>query len=336
MRTRRAQFGRLALAAWCAAAPCVFAAAPLPPAKLLRSAWTLGSQPCNGGLANAYTRHPDEKTIRARHAGPQVHGWFRARARQAAHLLRRGTDMRNTALRNLLVLTACLAASGALAESFSEPEVTVELPDGWVEVPYGVMQAFYDEMRRQAPKAQIPKYNYAFQSTAGPPWLAYPYVLVKVTPSGRPSEFELENLPRIDLDSKIRTRGEDWSNLMKDTSLGQMRYDKAANVVWLTSKSDVVNIGEVRGISGIIPTEQGFVELHAYARAEDFDGHFPMFEKIISAAKVAPHLAYQPSWTDKLGPFARFDFKQLGFVVVLGALIGVAVATVRKRRARGG
>ena len=131
---------------------------------------------------------------------------------------------------------------------------------------------------------------------------SYPYVLVKVTPTGRPSEFELENLPSIDLDSKIKAKGDDWSNLMKDTSLGKMRYDKAANVVWLTSKSDVVSIGEVRGISGIIPTEQGFVELHAYARSEDFDGHFPMFEKIITGAKVAAHLAYQPNWTDKLGP----------------------------------
>ncbi len=238
-------------------------------------------------------------------------------------------------MRKLLVLFACLFSASVSAGSISKPEVTVELPDGWVEVPAAVMQSFHDEMLRQAPKAQIPKYNYAFQSAAGPPWLSYPYVLVKVTPSGRPSEFELENLPRIDLDSKIREKGEDWSNLMKDTSLGQMRFDKAANVVWLTSKSDVVNIGEVRGISGIIPTEQGFVELHAYAHSADFDGHFPMFEKIITAAKVAPHLAYQPSWTDKLGPFARFDFKEMGFLVVLGALIGVVVATVRKRRTRG-
>ena len=239
-------------------------------------------------------------------------------------------------MRALSVLLACLASASVFAGTVSKPEVTVELPDGWREVPAEVLQAFYEEIRRQAPKVEAPKYDYAFQADAGPPWLAYPYVLVKVRPSGRPSEFELENLPRIDLDSKIKEKGEDWSKLMKDSSLGQMRYDKAANVVWLTSKSTVVNIGEVRGISGIIPTEQGFVELHAYARTEDFDGHLPAFERIITSAKVAPTLAYRPNWTDKLGPFARFDFKQLGFMVVLGALIGVGVAVMRKRRRREG
>jgi hypothetical protein len=239
-------------------------------------------------------------------------------------------------MRALSVLFACLASASVFAGTVSKPEVDVELPDGWHEVPAEVLQAFYDEIRRQAPKVEAPKYDYAFQANAGPPWLAYPYVLVKVRPSGRPSEFELENLPKIDLDSKIKEKGEDWSKLMKDSSLGQMRYDKAANVVWLTSKSNVVNIGEVRGISGIIPTEKGFVELHAYARTEDFDGHLPAFERIITRAKVAPTLAYRPNWTDKLGPFAKFDFKQLGFMVLLGALIGIAVAVMRKRRGREG
>lgn len=238
-------------------------------------------------------------------------------------------------MRRVWVALACIASCGAFAAGVSKPEVTIELPEGWVEVPGEVLQAFYDELRRQAPNAAVPKYDYAFQSDPGPPWLSYPYVLVKVTTGGRPSEFELENLPRIDLDARFKEKSGEWSNVMNDTALGKMRYDKAANVVWLTSKSNVVDVGEVSGISGIIPTEKGFVELHAYARSEDFDGHFPTFEKIISGAKVAPGLAYRPSWTDKLGPLAGFDFKQLGFIVVLGALIGVVVAAVRKRRARG-
>lgn len=236
-------------------------------------------------------------------------------------------------MRKLLVMAAFLTAGLTQAGTFTKPEATLDLPDGWVEVPANVLQSFHVEMQRLAPDSKIPKYDYAFQSAGGPPWLSYPYVLVKVTPSGRPSEFELENLPRVDLDSSFQKESGKFSRVMKDTTLGKMQYDKAANVVWLTSKSDVVNVGEVRGISGIIPTEQGFVELHAYARSEDFDGHFPTFQKIITAAKIAPTLAYQPKWTDKLGPFARFDFKTLGFVVILGALIGVWVAKSRKRGA---
>jgi hypothetical protein len=235
-------------------------------------------------------------------------------------------------MRKLLVMVVCLAAALTHAETFTKPEVTLEVPDGWVEVPADVLQAFHDEMQRQAPLVQAPKYNYALQSMPGPPWLSYPYVLVKVTPSGRPTEHDLETLPTIDLNAKVREQGDAWSGLMKASSLGQMRYDKAANIVWLSSKSEVKSIGAVTGISGIIPTEQGFVELHGYAKDADFAQHLPTFQKIITGAKVAPHLQYQPRWTDQLGPAARFDFKWLGFLAAIGALVGISVATYRRRK----
>jgi len=235
-------------------------------------------------------------------------------------------------MRQWLVLLAALASTGALATPISKPEVTVDVPDGWVEVPPEVLQAFHAELKRQAPLAQVPKYDYAFQEAAGPPWLNYPYVLVKVTPTGRPTEHDLETLPSIDLNAKVRERGDDWGKIMKDSSLGQMRYDKSANVVWISSKSNVATIGPVTGISGVIPTEQGFVELHGYAKESDFPQYLPTFQRIITGARVAPHLLYRPRWTDKLGPFARFDFKQWGFALAVGALIAIFVSIYRRRQ----
>jgi hypothetical protein len=236
----------------------------------------------------------------------------------------------------LLVVAVFLAGPAALAAPVQKPQITVELPDGWVEVPASVLQRFYDEMQRQAPNAKIPKYDYAFQAKAGPPWLDYPYVLVKVTPSGRPTESELESLPALNLNDKFEAKKGDWAAVMTDTTLGQMRYDKAANVVWLSSKSNVVNVGSVSGISGVIPTEQGFVELHGYAQTGDFAGYFPTFQRIITGAKVSPVLLYQPRWSDKLGPAAGlFDFNRLGAKVALGAVIGILLAvffTWRRKR----
>src|SRR6185436_7779957 len=138
------------------------------------------------------------------------------------------------------------------------------------------------------------------------PWLTYPYLLVRVSPTGRPTERELTDLPAVDLNEKVNERSGDWSAVMKDTTLGKMQYDKAANVVWISSKSTVVNIGEVSGISGIIPTEKGFVELHGYAKTPEFEQHFPTFQKIITGARIAPGLQYKPSWVDALpGPVSR-------------------------------
>jgi len=235
-------------------------------------------------------------------------------------------------MRKLLVIALCLAAGVAHAGTITKPEVTLDVPGGWVEVPGEVLQQFYDEMKRQAPLASIPKYDYAFQAASGPPWLTYPYLLVKISPTGRPTERELTELPAIDLNDKFKEKSGDWSAVMKETSLGKMHYDKAANVVWITSKSNVVNIGEVSGISGIIPTEKGFVELHAYAKAPDFPQHLPTFETIITGARIAPGLRYQPSWVDALpGPVGRLPFGQLGFLAAIAVLIGVFVIYRRRK-----
>jgi hypothetical protein len=239
-------------------------------------------------------------------------------------------------MRKLLLLVACLASAAAFSTTVSKPEVTLDVPDGWVEVPADVLQLFYAEMKRQAPLAQVPKYDYAYQAAAGPPWLAYPYVLVKVTKSGRPTEHDLETLPTINLNDEIRDKQDAWSAFMKQTSLGKMRYDKATNIVWIPSQSQVVGIGEVTGLSGVIPTEQGFVELHAYALAADFPRHAATFETLITGARIAPDLLYKPRWSDKLGPAAGlFDTKsllsKLAVLAIVGALIAVFLSRRRKR-----
>ena len=95
---------------------------------------------------------------------------------------------------------------------------------------------------------------------------------------------------------------------------------------------DVVNVGPVSGISGIIPTEKGFVELHAYAKTPDFPQHLPTFETIIKAARIAPDLQYKPSWVDALpGPVSRIPFMQLGFILAIAMLV-VAVVIYRRRQ----
>lgn len=223
-------------------------------------------------------------------------------------------------MRQWIVMAACLAAGIAQAGTVSKPELTIDVPDGWVEVPGPVLQAFHDELQRKSPLVQAPRYDYAFQSTQGPPWLSYPYVFVKVTASGRPTEQDLEKLPSIDVDTKGR----------EDGSPGPMAYDKAANIVWLSSKDDGQSVAPVTGLSAAIPTEQGFVELHAYAKAADFDARLPTFRKIITSARVVPHLAYRPHWTDRSGPFTGFG--RLASWAAIAGLISVFVVIYRRRK----
>jgi hypothetical protein len=209
-----------------------------------------------------------------------------------------------------LVLAACLIAGVTQAATFTKPAVTLSLPDGWVEVPADTLQLLYTEMKRQTPLVEVSKYDYAFQSNAGPPWLTYPYVLVKVRSTGRPTERELEELPAV---------------AAKEGAPGPMRYDSAANIVWMSSQSAVKNVGDVGGISAFIPTQRGFVDVHGYALAADFPRWKPVLEQIASSAVIAPELQYHPHT-------AGGGSGRLLLFAGIAALIATFVVVYRRRK----
>jgi hypothetical protein len=215
-------------------------------------------------------------------------------------------------MRKLLVLAACLAVGSTHAATFTKPAVTLELPEGWVEVPPATLQQLYDEMKRQTPLTEVSKYDYAFQSGVGPPWLTYPYVLVKVQSNGRPTAQELEQLPAV---------------AKQEGTPGQMRYDKAANIVWMTSQTTVAGVGDVGSLSAFIPTERGFVDVHGYARTADFPQLSPVFEKIASSAVISPQLQYRAESPKAPEP----AFNRWGLLAAIGVLIVLGIAIFRRR-----
>jgi hypothetical protein len=216
-------------------------------------------------------------------------------------------------MRKLLVLAACLAVGAAQAAPFTKPAVTLQLPDGWVEVPQQALDVLFAEMKRQSPLGDVSKYDYAFQSNAGPPWLTYPYVLVKVRSTGRPTREDLEGLPAA---------------AAKAGTPGPLRYDRAANIVWMSSQTAVPNVGEVGSLSAFIPTEKGFVDVHAYATAAEFPRLSPVFERIMSGAVIAPELRYRADDADA----PDFGFGRVGWLAAIAVLIAIGVGIYRRRQ----
>ena len=220
-------------------------------------------------------------------------------------------------MRTLSVLAACLLAGVAHATTVSKLAFTLELPDGWVEAPPEALQQLHDAMKQQAPGQETAKYDYAFQSNAGPPWFTYPYVLVKVRSSGRPSEQDLADLPAA---------------AAKEGVPGPMRHDPATNIVWMSSTIQVAPVGAVDSLTAFIPTERGFVDVYAYAPAADYPPLKPALEKLIGSIVIAPALKYQAHRADDAGAGGGFDFKRLGLILGAGVLIGVLVGFFRRRK----
>jgi hypothetical protein len=235
--------------------------------------------------------------------------------------------------RALLAFVALATPALLRADTISKPDFSLVLPAGWVEVPQEVLQAFYEEMQRQAPKGGVPRYDFAFQRDAGPPWLAYPYVLVEKTDSGRPTERELEAMQRVDMNAELKKKGDALDKVVKDSELSNLKYDKAANVIWISSRGAVVNIGIVAGLSGMIPTEGGFLQINAYAHDADFERHVETFRSIITTAKVSPALLYKPRWTDELEKYGILDFRNLKMRFAIGGgIVAIVLVYVIFRR----
>jgi hypothetical protein len=209
---------------------------------------------------------------------------------------------------------------------FQKPGLTLSLPDGWMEIPQDVLTSVRDELVRQAPNAKIPKYDYGFQLETGQNWMAYPYILVQVSNSGRVPEHQLKSMPKMDLNEMFKNKAADLKSLMSNASLGQMQYDETAHVVWITFQSDVVGTGKVQGISGLIPTEKGYLQVHCYSEESNFQTYLPTFRQIVTSLAVSPDLAYKPRWTDNSPILSGMDWSQVAVKAIGGAIIAGLIA----------
>jgi hypothetical protein len=218
-----------------------------------------------------------------------------------------------------------------------KPEFSITLPDGWVEIPRDAMVAMQDEVKRQAPNSNLPRYQYGFQLDSVKEGLAYPYILVQLNTAGRIPEQQFKAMPKIDLNKEAAKHIGDVSSFMSNTNLGQAQYDEVAHLVWITVKTDVVGVGKIQGISGIIPTETGGVGVHAYSTETEFSSHLPVFRQVITSVMIPPDQAYKPRWSDSNPILGAIDWGRVGVKALTGGLIGGVIALVigllrRKKR----
>ncbi len=67
----------------------------------------------------------------------------------------------------LLLLTLSILIRPAYAETtVSNLAFSLSLPDDWMEIPQEVLTAAHKELQKQAPNAEIPKYDYGLQLRA--------------------------------------------------------------------------------------------------------------------------------------------------------------------------
>lgn len=225
------------------------------------------------------------------------------------------------------VTLVCLLTTVQADQLHKKGVFSISVPDGWVEMPTDVIDAYEKEIAKLAPNAPAQHYDYGFQSGNTENWFEYPYILIQVKNMGRIPESQIEKLEGYSIQEDLNRQKKDLSPVMSDIQAGKMYYDKAARIIWLRIESNVVGIGQISGLSGMIPTEKGFIQVGGYSLKGDYSTYEPVFRA--SAMSVTPNseLVYKPRWSDSLPPaVSGIDWGKVAGKAIVGAIVGGLIA----------
>jgi hypothetical protein len=223
-----------------------------------------------------------------------------------------------------------LAQSGTLNQKAG---FSLTLPDGWVEIPKETLVQYEDTLAELAPNAQKQHFDYGFQMDGSKGWFTYPYVLIQVGNNGRIPADRFEKLPPISAE-KMNDLKDKLSTVMSHIEIGKLVYDSENRMMWMRIELNVRDVGPVAGLSAIIPTEKGTIQVNAYCLKEDYPTYEPVFRSLAKSMILDADLAYKTKWSDGLpSVLRRINWEQVGQSALIGGIIGgIAFLMRRKKR----
>jgi len=237
----------------------------------------------------------------------------------------------------LLLIITFVGSSIANGGKQQKNGFSISLPDGWIEMPRDVIYAYEKELAKLAPNAPVQHYDYGFQLDVSKDWFEYPYILVQVKNIGRIPESQLKKLEGYPVQKSLDKHRKRFSSIMSDIQAGKMFYDKQTKMIWMSIESNVVDIGPISGISGIVPTEKGSIQVSGYSLRNDYTTYESIFRSVAMSVKPEPGLVYKPKWSDRLpSVVSSIDWGKVAGKAIAGAVIGgiaaLIVGTTRRKK----
>jgi uncharacterized protein len=214
-------------------------------------------------------------------------------------------------------------------ETYKKNGFSITLPTGWIEIPREEIDEYENGIATIAPDASVKHFDYGFQSETALNWFEYPYMIIRIDNNGRIVQSALEEMAESIDNDMFNTESKGLSQIMSDIKLGQAAYDKKSRMVWMYVEFNMENFGPVSGISGIIPTEKGFIQVNGYSRREDFSTYENIFKLIAESVLPEPEIVYKPRWSDNLPPFiARIHWEKVIGKAIAGAILAGVVSSI--------
>ncbi|MEY2409616.1 MAG: hypothetical protein QOF48_2286 [Verrucomicrobiota bacterium] len=231
---------------------------------------------------------------------------------------------------------ALSAAEPFQTHRHDEHEFSIDIPSGWVPLPAAKLGEMTQALKAMSSAATF-AYSHGYQRDSGPPYPIFPYVLIQVNNRQRIPEREVANLSksRAAVEEGMRSVQNARNSTVSGARLGEMVYDTNAHIIWLNMELQVAGVGPARGLTGMVLTEKGFIQVNCYAVQAEFPALVETFEKIIRSVQVSEKLRYQPG---RGGTFSlrALNFGRVGKSAIIGGIaggvIGLVFALMKRRQ----
>lgn len=218
---------------------------------------------------------------------------------------------------------------------------TISLSDDWIEIPRDVIDE-YGKIISERMNIQIQDWDwdYGYQLSLSENWFQYPYILVRVVENERIPKSVLQNYKELKLgaDLGMKEAKEKSAGLIHDYNLGEMYFDSDVNILFITSKMNMQEIGDSIALTSLKLTEKGYIQISGYSLASEADKYLPIFRDMAKQMKLDAHLVYTPRLTDSIpiirsinwGSIAEAGLKK-GLMAIFIIFILGALASLIKR-----
>jgi len=209
--------------------------------------------------------------------------------------------MKDLVLLVFLIMVFTLRLVGVInADSLQCEGFSVIVPDGWVKMSNDDLQVHQKNAEALTQKGPPIVYSYGFQLENAVNGVTFPYILISIRTTGRLSEKTLEEMEQLDFGKTVDKLNKDLDSSDLTYSNSKMVYDRKNKMIWLNMDGDLANGGKMRTISGLVPTEKGYIQTIGYCMDEDYQVYKDDYRNIALSVSPDSDLVYKARWSDYL------------------------------------
>ena len=202
---------------------------------------------------------------------------------------------------------------------FHKHGYSIWLPDGWVEIPAGVIESAEHELAKHQLFLPQLHSDCGFQIHKKNNWFEYPYILIRIDNTERLSKNKILKLKKSYMQEAVNQL-DIASSLILDSQIEETNYDENSNIMWVQFTSNVLGIGQVSSMSGMIFTEQGYIQITGYSLKNDYISNKQIFQTVINSVVLDNELQYTYKWQDRLD-----DMRDINWEIIAGKFFVIAL-----------